>query len=305
MSELPQLDGRIWIADGGLETTLVFLQGIELPSFAAFPLLDYAAGRDELARYYTPYLREARRRDLPMVLDTPTWRASRDWGAHLGWSTDALARLNAASVGFVCELAREHEVEVVLDGAMGPRGDGYVVGAVMSADEAADYHAAQVRALADGGADMVTAVTMTYAAEAIGVARAAVDASLPVAISFTVETDGRLPSGQPLAEAIAEVDAATGRAPAYFMINCAHPSHFESVLDGPWVERVRGIRANASRASHAELDQATALDRGDPRELAEDYLRLRESLPGLAVVGGCCGTDHEHIAAIAAALAMR
>ena len=304
MTELPPLDGRIWIADGGLETTIVYLHGIVLPSFAAFPLLDHAAGREELARYYTPYLREARRRDLPMVLDTPTWRASGDWATDLGWSAAALARLNAASVGFVCKLAQEQQVEVVLNGAIGPRGDGYVVGAAMSAEEAAAYHAAQIRALVDGGAELVTAVTMTYAAEAIGVVRAARDASVPVAVSFTVETDGRLPSGQPLGEAIALVDAETDQAPAYFMINCAHPSHFEDVVGagGAEIERVRGIRANASRASHAELDRATALDRGDPQELAEDYRRLRAALPNLAVVGGCCGTDHEHIAAIAAAV---
>ena len=304
---LPHLDGRLWMADGGLETTLVFLQGIDLPDFAAFPLLHDAEGRAQLRRYYEPYLRAARMRDIGMVVDTPTWRANPDWSARLGWSPASLVRLNAESVGFVRELTSEFEVEAVINGAIGPRGDGYVVGTAMSDGEATRYHSLQTQALAEGGADMVTAVTMTYAAEAIGVTRAAVNAGISAAISFTVETDGRLPSGQPLGEAIEAVDAATEAAPAYFMVNCAHPSHFEHVLagGGSWTERIKGIRANASRASHAELDEAEDLDRGNPAELADDYRRLAELLPSLALIGGCCGTDSEHILAMASALATR
>jgi S-methylmethionine-dependent homocysteine/selenocysteine methylase len=305
--DLPHLDGRLWMADGGLETTLLYLHGIDLPDFAAFPLLDDAAGRRELRAYYEPYLRAARIRGLGMVVDTPTWRANPDWSARLGWSLDSLDRLNTTSVDFVRELAGDFEVEAVINGAIGPRGDGYVVGATMSEGEAARYHSHQIRAFADGGADMATAVTMTYAAEAIGVTRAAVDAGLPVAISFTVETDGRLPSGQALGDAIEAVDRATDAAPAYFMVNCAHPSHFEHVLAdaGSWKERIRGIRANASRASHAELDEAEELDRGNPAELAADYQRLFGLLPSLALVGGCCGTDSEHVVEMASALATR
>ena len=193
---------------------------------------------------------------------------------------------------------------IALDGVVGPRGDGYVVGTTMSATEAASYHALQARAFADAGADMVTAVTMTYVDEAIGVARAASAAGLPAVISFTVETDGRLPSGQALGEAIAAVDAATEGAVAYFMVNCAHPTHFDSTLEagGAWVERIGGVRANASTMSHAELDESTELDRGDPAQLAAEHQRLQGLLPGLTVVGGCCGTDHEHVGAIASAL---
>ena len=303
-AKLPHLDGRLWMADGGLETTLLFLQGVDLPEFAAFPLLDDPAGRRELRTYYEPYLRTARTEGIGMVIDTPTWRANPDWAKRLGWSSESLARLNAESVHFVRDLAGESGVEMVFDGAIGPRGDGYVVGEAMSEGEATRYHTLQTQALAEGGADMVTAITMTYAAEAIGVTRAATNAGLPVAISFTVETDGTLPSGQSLRDAIEAVDRATDGAPAYFMVNCAHPSHFEHVLAdaGPWKERIRGVRANASRASHAELDEAEVLDRGNPVELADDYRRLASLIPGLTLIGGCCGTDSEHVHAMASAL---
>jgi S-methylmethionine-dependent homocysteine/selenocysteine methylase len=299
---LPQLSAPLFIADGGLETTLVFLHGVDLPDFAAFPLLDDEDGREHLRGYYDPYLDIAERRGVGIVVDTPTWRANHDWAARLGYGSEQLAELNRRSVAFVGELVASRRGLVgVVNGVIGPRGDGYVVDNAMTASEAHHYHAMQARAFAEAGADMITAVTMTYADEAIGIVRAATDAGLPVVISFTVETDGRLPSGQPLGEAVAAVDAATASGPAYYMVNCAHPTHFEHVLVGgaPWLERIKGVRANASRQSHAELDAAEELDRGDECELAADYLRLRAVLPDLRVVGGCCGTDHRHIAAIA------
>jgi len=305
---LPQLHGSPFIADGGLETTLVFHDGLDLPDFAAFPLLDGADGREALRRYYEPYLDLAQRIGTGIVLDTPTWRANLDWAARLGYDAERLADLNRRSVAFVQELAATRPgLMAVANGVLGPRGDGYVVGATMSAAEAAHYHALQARAFADAGADMATAVTMTYAEEAIGITRAAAAVGLAVVVSFTVETDGRLPSGQGLGEAIDAVDAATGGAPAYYMVNCAHPTHFAPVLEpgAAWLGRIRAIRANASTMSHAELDQATELDRGDPAELAARHRELRALLGELAVVGGCCGTDHEHVAAIAGALAVR
>lgn len=295
--------GMRFITDGGLETTLVFVDGIDLADFAAFPLLDHDDGRAALRRYYTPYLELARERGAPFVLDTPTWRANPDWGAGLGYAAERLAEVNREAVRFVAALAREFaDVETVINGVIGPRGDGYVVGATMTPDEAADYHALQATAFAGAGADMLTGVTMTYSDEAIGVTRAASAAGLPAVVSFTVETDGRLPSQQLLADAIAVVDDATNAGPAYYMINCAHPTHFMSALEAgaDWTRRIKAVRANASRLSHAELDEATELDRGDIGELADLYHELGSVLD-LRVVGGCCGTDHEHIAAITAA----
>lgn len=301
---LPQLEGGLFLSDGGLETTLVFLDGVDLPHFAAFPLLADEAGRERLRAYYRPYLElAAATPDAGFVLETPTWRANSDWGAVLGYDADALAAANADAVRLMASLRDEWQPQidgpVVLAGIVGPRGDGYVASAPDSVDAAAQYHGAQARALAGAGVDLLAAVTMTTVAEARGVARAAAAAGLPCVVSFTVETDGHLPSGESLAEAIEALDAEP-EPPAYFQINCAHPSHFERVLaaPGPWRERVRALRANASARSHAELDEATELDIGDPADLSERYVRLRAPLPRLNVLGGCCGTDARHLRAI-------
>lgn len=292
-----------YMADGGLETTLIFNNEIELPEFAAFPLVNSPSGRAALAEYYQPYLQLAFDRKLGMVLDTPTRRASPDWAAKLGYKPDALVDVNRKAVRFVKGIAAgKSDVDVVINGTIGPRSDRQVVGGVMTIGEATLYHRLQVEAFAEARADMITAVTMTYVEEAIGIARAAGTAGLPVVIGFTVETDGNLPAGTKLADAIAAVDAAAK--PAWFMVNCAHPSHFEPVLaaGGTWLERIKAIRANASRLSHAELNEAAELDRGDLDELAEDYHRLAELLPELRVIGGCWGTDHEHVARFCAAV---
>ena len=303
---LPQLRGTPFLTDGGIETTLIFHEGHELPYFAAYDLLTREGGEDALRRYFEPYVRLARERGVGIVLETATWRANPDWGARLGHGPEELARLNRRAVELLDELRAEFEspsTPVVVSGCIGPRGDGYVVGEAMSAEVAERYHAAQLGTFAETAADLATAITMTYADEAVGVVRAARAAGMPVVISFTVETDGRLPSGQPLREAIGEVDERTGAYASYFMLNCAHPSHFDAVLEPgtAWTDRVIGLRANASRLSHAELDEAEELDTGNPEELALEYVALRERLPRLTVLGGCCGTDHRHVAAICSA----
>ena len=300
---LPQLNGGLFLSDGGLETTLVFLQGIALPHFAAFVLLRDDDGRERLRAYYRSYLElAASTPDAGFVLETPTWRASADWGRLLGYDQEALAQANVEGARLISGLREEWRSRlsgpIVLSGIIGPRGDGYVADAPHSVADAADYHRAQAAALRDGGVDMLAAVTMTTSAEAIGIARAASSVGLPVTISFTVETDGRLPNGEILREAIELVDVEAR--PAYFAVNCAHPTHFESCFagDGDWTARIHGIRANASVQSHAELDAATELDSGDPLDLGVRYRQLRARLPALNVLGGCCGTDHRHLRAI-------
>ena len=293
---LPQLSGSVFIADGGMETTLIFRDGFDLPHFAAFTLLDDERGRAGLRAYYEPYLQVAREHGVGVVLDTPTWRANPDWGALLGYTPEELDDVNRRAVGLLDEL-RGGGANVLISGCVGPRGDGYVAGELMSADEAERYHSRQIGTFGASGADLVSAITMTYAEEAVGIARAAAAAGVAVVLSFTVETDGRLPSGQPLREAVEHADAETGGSVAYFMVNCAHPTHFDDVLAGdePWVKRVRGLRPNASTKSHAELDEAEELDAGDPVDLAARLGELRRRLPELTVVGGCCGTDERHI----------
>jgi S-methylmethionine-dependent homocysteine/selenocysteine methylase len=296
---LPQVSGTTCVTDGGIETVLIFDRGLDLPCFASFPLLTDKDGRDELLRYFEPYARLAADRGLTAVFDTPTWRANADWGAQLGYAAAELDQANRQGVALLEQVRASADAPVVISGCLGPRDDAYRPAALMSADEAESYHSAQIATFSDTAADLITALTLAYPEEAIGIARAAQKRDLPVVIAFTVETDGRLPCGTSLGEAIAHVDAETGGAAAYFMVNCAHPTHFADVLHGDWVERLGGLRVNASRMSHAELDEAEELDEGDPAELAERHRELRPRLPKVNVVGGCCGTDHRHIAAIA------
>ena len=307
-NNLPQLFDQVFLTDGGLETCLIFHDGIDLPCFASFVLLRDEQGRKALRRYYDQYLPLIADTDYGFILETPTWRANRDWGAQLGYNAEQLAEVNRDSVALMEDIRNQYAGDagpVIISGNIGPRGDGYVVTDRMSADEAADYHREQISVFADTAADLVTAITLTYAEEAIGVTRAAQETEIPVVIGFTTETDGRLPSGQSLGDAIEQVDAATNSGPAYFMVNCAHTDHFSGALaeEERWTRRVRGIRANASRCSHAELDEATELDDGDPIEFAELYRDLRDRLPHLSVFGGCCGTDHRHVLEIATAIA--
>ena len=298
---LPQLSGDPFITDGGMETVLIFDYGLELPDFASFVLLDEPAGVQALRSYYARFLDIARERGAGIVLDTPTWRANADWGERLGYSPEALADVNRRGVALLEELRRDAKgMQLVISGCIGPRGDGYQVGDAMTSEEAESYHQPQVETFAGTTADLVSALTLTYVDEAVGIVRAAEKAGIPSVVSFTLETDGRLPSGQALKDAVAEVDAETGAAAAYFMVNCAHPTHFEHVLADGGLERVRGLRANASSKSHAELDEAEEFDQGDPHELAEQYRSLRRAWPNLTVVGGCCGTDHRHVDEICA-----
>jgi S-methylmethionine-dependent homocysteine/selenocysteine methylase len=301
--DLPQLSDRIFLTDGGLETTLIFHDGMELPYFASFHLMNSEAGRRRLYDYFAEYATTARKAGLGFVLESATWRASPDWGARMGLTETAMADINRRSIEMLSDVRASLETNrspMVISGNIGPRGDGYRPDQTMTAEEAEAYHAWQVGIFRNTDADMVSAFTMNTVEEAVGVARAAKAATMPVVISFTLETDGRLPTGQSLGEAIEAVDAATNAFPAYFMINCAHPTHFAGMLasDEPWVKRIRGLRANASKRSHAELDEAKDLDDGDPLELAEQYRELRTRLPHLTVLGGCCGTDHRHVAAI-------
>jgi S-methylmethionine-dependent homocysteine/selenocysteine methylase len=296
--QLPQLGDGLFLTDGGIETSLIFRDGLELPHFAAFHLLRESRGRAALDRYFRRHAEIARAQDTGFILESPTWRASADWGERLGYDADSLAEANREAVRRLAALREDLEAPstpMVISGCVGPRGDGYDPGDAMTAEESETYHGAQIRTFADTEADLVTAITMTSCAEAVGITRAAQSAGMPVVISFTLETDGRLPTGQPLSEAVEQCDAVTGEGPAYYMINCAHPTHFEGVLHGGWTQRIRGIRANASRCSHAELDEASELDDGDPVELGGDYAALRRRHPWINVLGGCCGTDHRHI----------
>ena len=293
--------GQRLVTDGGLETDLIFNRGIDLPEFAAYPLLRHDWGRSALRDYFAPYAALAAEVGAGLLVETPTWRANPDWGARLGDDAAALREVNLRAVEFAAALGASEAQDaatVLVSGAIGPRQDGYVPGRPTTSTEAAEYHAPQVRAFAEAGADVVTAYTLIDRAEAIGVVLAARDSGLHVGISFTLETDGRLPDGTAIGDAIAEVDAVA--APDHYLLNCAHPTHVAQAFAGAdeppaWTHRVLGMRCNASRRSHAELDDATDLDDGDPATFATDHDVLGRHLPALAILGGCCGTDVRHV----------
>ena len=304
---LPLKPERIYLTDGGLETTLIFHNEIDLPYFAAFDLLKDDNGRDALRDYYRPYAQLAAESGCGFIFETPTWRASRDWGEKLGYDAGQIAAVNRDAVELMQAIRDEFEDSdspMVISGNIGPRGDGYVVSEQMTVTQAREYHQHQVDAFASAGVDCVTAITMTHIEEATGIVLAAERVGLPAVIGFTTETDGRLPSGSTLEEAITSVDAATSNGPAYYIVNCAHFDHFGAALsdDNAWTQRIRGIRANASRCSHAELDEAEELDDGNPFEFGLLCRQLRKRFPGLFVFGGCCGTDHRHVDAARIAL---
>lgn len=307
---LPQLNGQPVLTDGGMETVLVFHEGIDLPHFASYPVLRDDAGRGLITRYYDEFVALAKKHAVGLELGSTTWRASPDWVEKIDGSRDATAGINRQAIDFLTEYrdaqdrdAQKDHTPMPVSGSVGPRGDGYVPGQLMTPDQAAEYHRPQIEAITGAGADLISVYTLNYTDEATGIARAAATAGIPAALSFTLETDGRLPDGQPLGEAIQQVDGATDAAPAYYMINCAHPTHFADAIesDAPWIGRLRGLRANASKLSHAELDAATELDEGDPGDLGSRVGALVERLPAVSVLGGCCGTDFRHVAAIAQA----
>lgn len=305
-NNLPQLAGKTMLTDGGLETTLIFHDGYDLPEFAAYVLLESQDGIEHLKNYSRRYATIAKENGMGFLLETPTWRASQNWGNIIGNTPEDLDILNQKSIKILEDLRAEFESDdcpYVISGQIGPEGDGYNPEKFLTALEAEKYHTAQIKSFTEAGADMVSALTMTYAEEAIGVAKAAEAQGIPAVISFTVEVDGKLPSGQSLGDAITEVDSATMDYPAYYMINCAHPSHFTGALEAgtAWTKRIRAIRANASKMSHEELDNVEELDDGNPVEFGAEHAALRKKLPNLSVLGGCCGTDHRHIAEIAKA----
>jgi S-methylmethionine-dependent homocysteine/selenocysteine methylase len=299
---LSLLEERIFLEDSGLETTLIYHDGITLPEFASFVLLQTGEGTQRILEYSRLHARIAVDHGVGQILGSVGWRASRDWGRKLGISEDELRRINIKSIQILKTIREELENEkstMIVAGAIGPRADGYIApDHRMTIWEAEEYHRQQVLSYHDAGADAVIAYTINYVEEAIGIAKAAHHCGMPVAISFTVETNGHLPSGQMLKAAITEVDLVTGDYPLYYMINCAHPLHFLDALmeeKAPWVERIRAIKANASKKSHAELEESTSLDAGDPEELGKYFKDIRDRFPHITIVGGCCGTDHRHI----------
>ena len=313
ISEL--FEERTFVTNPGTETYLVFQQKFDLAEFCGFLVHEDESAWEALEQNYLfPLFETAAHNNQGLLLDTLVWRAQADFIEKLGRQACEIDRINERAVSMtresVAKWRKQHGVEphdfpVLITADIGPRGDAYhVAESLASSEPAYAYHRTQVRILAKAGVDLVCALTMTTVAETVGIVRAAAEAALPVIVSPTVETDGRLPDGTPLGVFIEQVDSATNAQPLLYMVNCAHPSHLIPTLEvatlnnDAWLSRFRGFRANASAKSHAELDNSTELDRGDVQALGQQMIEM-QSKYDLRVIGGCCGTDHEHVAAMA------
>ena len=298
---MPHMGRDLYLSYVGAETDIIFNKGIDLPGFASYPLLETDKGKEILRGYYSNLIELARKHGVGVILDSATWVANRDRGAQISQSRQSLERLNIEAIDIIAQMRKQYDdVSIILCAQVGPRGDGYAPTDLMTAQEAENYHSEQIETLSRSDADFICGSTICYPEEAIGMVRSARRFGKAIAISFTVETDGCLPTGISLKDAIMAVDEATNAAAIYFMVNCAHPDHFSGVLvDEPWLQRVKGFVANASRCSHAELDEAETLDDGDPLELGVQLAGLRRKFPHISILGGCCGTDMRHMENIA------
>ncbi|MDG2341007.1 MAG: homocysteine S-methyltransferase family protein, partial [Paracoccaceae bacterium] len=220
----PPSSADLFLAYVGMETDLIFNQGVDLPGFASYPLLKTTEGRELLKGYLRNLIALGKETGAGVILESPTWVANRDRGKALGYGISELKKLNQEAIAMMAAVRLESDhAPTVISANIGPREDAYAPAAQMTPNEAERYHAEQISALAETDVDVISGYTLAYPSEAIGMVRAARQFALPVVISFTVETDGRLPTGESLEEAISEVDAATDGYAAYFMINCAHP----------------------------------------------------------------------------------
>ncbi len=306
-NKLPQLNGKICLTEGGIETYMQYKKGHELRSFCLFDLMNDPKAVADLRVYHERLIEVALKHKVGAILDGIHYRTSKDWGELLGYSAQGLKDITIQGIEFYKDLARQYETAdspMPISGVVGPRGDAYAVGHIMSADEAQDYHSEQLETMKLAGADFATALTFNQVYEAIGVARAAHELDFPVVISFALGANGKLKTGPGLGEAITAVDQATNAAPAYFMVNCTHPVDFAPAFDQPgrWTNRLRGLRPNASSLAHGVLCQLGHLEEGNPAELAQQMAAMAERFPHISVWGGCCGTDYAHIDKIAAAL---
>jgi S-methylmethionine-dependent homocysteine/selenocysteine methylase len=287
---------------GGFETWMQFVDGFKLRHFCGFELLNDARGLSCLKDYHRKVVEAAVANGFGVINEGLHYRASRDWGDLIGFSREALVEINHRGIEFYRDFAREYEspdTPMRVGGVVGPRGDAYNVGRMPDAAEAEDYHAEQIRMFRDAGADHVTAMTFSSVEEAIGVARAAKSADMPVVVSFLVARGGRLKGGETLQEAISRVDSASGNAPAYFMINCTHPTEFEpGLVPGDWIMRLGGFMPNAVAMETVDLCKLGHLEDGDPVELGAQMSTLARRFPHINVWGGCCGTDSRHIGEI-------
>lgn len=308
-SPLPPMgSGEIFLTEGGSETEIMYRHGFELPEFAMFPLLDNPKAVSAMHGIFSKQLDVAAEFGLSFLLSGLDYRASPDWGAKLGYSPTALAEANTAAIDFLRDVAKGYEGQVprlLFGGILGPRGDAYGLNREITADVAEEYHAVQLETLKLAGVDFACAMTFNNIPESVGAARAAAKIGVPLSVSLTLDSTHRLKSGPSLADAITEIDAQTGNdAPDFYLLNCSHPLEYEPALETEdWINRLRGVRPNASKMEKIALCKLGHIEEGNPVELGSQLRSLSERYPHMDIFGGCCGTGHSHLREIAKALA--
>jgi len=295
---------ELFLTEGGIETEIIYKHGFELPEFAMFTLLENPRAVGVMRDMFRRQLDVAAEFAMSVLLTGLDYRASPDWGARLGYSQHGLAEINIRAIEFLREIASEYHEQIpriLIGGIIGPRGDAYQLNKTITSVEAEDYHAVQLATLKAAKVDFACALTFNNTPEAIGVARAATTIGVPLTVSLTVNSNGRLKSGPTVAEAVKSIDAEAGKsAPAFYMLNCSHPVEFEPALtEGAWLERLRGFRPNASKMEKIALCKLGHLEEGNPVELGRLMGDLARRIPHMDIWGGCCGTGETHLREIA------
>lgn len=296
-------EGRFYLSEGGTETELMYKYGFELPEFAMFPLLNNPDAVSKMREMFRSYLEVVAVNGMCALMGGLDYRASPDWGERLGYSPEGLAEANHHALAFLREIADEYTTdiqEILIQGVIGPRGDAYERNETITENEAEDYHSVQLKTLKEADVDLALAMTFNNIRESIGVARAAAKVGVPLAISFIVNSESKLDTGQSLGEAIATIDAETNHAPEFYSVNCCHPIEYEPAIESyDWINRVRGVRPNASKRDKIALCQLGHLEDGDPVELGQQCGDLARRYPHMDIWGGCCGTWDNHLNEIA------
>ncbi len=292
--KLPHETDRKFLVYAGTGTDLIFNHGVELPGFASFPLLENPETRAILAQQMRDLVELSADMGLGCILDAPTWMANADRAAPLGYDAERLRAVNKDGVALMEEVRQgSGRDDVLVSACIGPRYDPYADIPPISVGQARAYHNAQLSALKETSVDLVTGYTFNRTGEAAGCILASQDIGLPIIMSLVVETDGCLADGTPLIDAIDQIEAQTDGSALFYMVNCAHPTHFADVIKAH--PRLKGVVANASSCSHAELDEAEELDDGDPVQLGQEIAAAMRDNPSIQVFGGCCGTDMRHL----------
>lgn len=294
-------NNNIFMINGGLETTLIYKYNLELPFFSCIDLFKNVNTKKIIYQYYLEYLKVAQKYNSFIIIDTPTWRFNKDWASKLGYNEIELLNRNKEAVVLISKLKNDYN-NIIISGKIGPKYEGYFISEKMSIEESKNYHSTQIKTFSELNIDIITASAMNYVEEAIGISYSAKDKSIPLVISFTLNNDSKLPSGMALEDAINYIDYITNEYPIYYMINCVHPKYFIELLrinkDKKWINRIRGIRPNASSKSHEELEKLNKLDSGNIDELANYCKEIKNICPNINIFGGCCGTNINHVESI-------